>query len=32
MTQISRFIGQVVPVAKRVSGDGNESAGSIESL
>ena len=26
MTQISRFIGEVVPVAKRVTGDGDESA------
>jgi len=26
MTQISRFIGEVVPVAQRVSGDGGESA------
>ena len=26
MAQISRFIGEVVPVAKRVTGDGGESA------
>ena len=26
MTQISRFIGEVVPVAQRVTGDGDESA------
>jgi len=26
MTQISRFIGEVVPVAQRVTGDGGESA------
>ncbi|SDC96486.1 hypothetical protein SAMN05192552_101768, partial [Natrinema hispanicum] len=26
MTQISRFIGEVVPVAQNVTGDGDESA------
>ena len=26
MTQISRFIGEVVPIAQRVTGDGDESA------
>ena len=29
MTQISRFIGEVVPVAQRVTGDGGESAATV---